>query len=217
MARVPRRLQPGEFYHVLNRGSQRARIFYTANDYRAFVHVLAEAVQRYEISLFAYCVMPNHWHLVVRPGIPQKLSESMQWLTGTHAVRWCGAHRRAGSGPLYQGRFKSIPVQPNVSLARVCRYVERNAKASELVARAEDWPWCSAHQRCTNGSGPTLQPLEFLSPTGWLRFLNESPKDVDVATAIHLNRPFGDEEWLKDRGIPVAKVTVGRPRKHRNE
>jgi putative transposase len=202
---------------VINRGAQRARIFFNAHDYRAFLEVLAETVDRYELPLLAYCVMPNHWHLVVRPESQQMLSTSVQWLTGTHAVRWCRAHQRDGCGPLYQGRFKSIPVQANVSLARVCRYVERNAQAKQMVARAEDWPWSSAYQRCRNGTRPALTPLEILSPAAWLRFINESPKDVDVATAILLSRPFGDEEWLKARGVSLTPALRGRPRKGRTE
>ena len=197
MPRRARAVQPEEYYHVMNRGSLRARLFYTAGDYRAFVRLLSDTVDRFELPLLSYCVMSNHWHLIVRPAHATHLSKSLHWLTSTHAHRWCHAHERNGPGPLYQGRFKAIQVQPGMHLLRACRYVERNALKARLVDHAEDWRWCSANQRVRNGIAPRLLPLPFLSPAAWMRCLNESPDDDAFATAVHKNRPFGDEEWIK--------------------
>src|SRR5688500_12158419 len=195
MPRRARVVQPGEYYHVMNRGSLRARLFYTARDYGAFVRLLAETVERFTLPLLSYCVMPNHWHLIVRPERAEHLSKSMHWLTCTHAHRWCHAHERTGPGPLYQGRFKAIQVQPDFHLLRACRYVERNALKAEFVERAEDWRWCSAYQRVRNCAGPHVLALPFLSPEAWIRCLNASPDDDAFAMAIRKNKPFGDEDW----------------------
>jgi putative transposase len=199
MPRRARGLQEGDYYHVLNRGSVRARIFHNRPDYAAFVALLDETVRRFGLPLVSYCVMPNHWHLVVQPLNLDQLSTSMHWLTCTHAIRWCRAHERAGPGPLYQGRFKSIPVQPDIHLVRVCRYVERNALSAKLVNRAEEWPWSSVNQRCENRPSPALAQLQFLMDTEWIRTVNKYSIDVPVAKAIRQNRPFGSDPWARLR------------------
>lgn len=218
MPRRARVVLPHEYYHVVNRGSLRARLFYTARDYRTFIRVLADTVDAFQLPLLSYCVMPNHWHLVLRPEHAQHLSKSMHWLTCTHAHRWCHAHERSGPGPLYQGRYKAIHVQPDFHLLRACRYVERNALKAKFVARAEDWRWCSANQRVRTCDAPRLQPLTFLSPEEWLQCLNESDDDAAFAEAIRTNRPFGDEEWAGPRarrGRPKMNKANPSPISHR--
>ncbi|MDQ3069578.1 MAG: transposase [Acidobacteriota bacterium] len=218
MPRRARRLQFGEYYHVINRGSVRARIFHTDDDYQIFVQLLAAAVDRFELALLSYCVMPNHWHLIVKPRDQVHLSKSLHWLTVTHAVGWCRTHKRSGPGPVYQGRFKSIPVEPGFHLLRACRYVERNGLRADLAPRAEDWSWSSAAQRAQNRDIPLLQPLQYVTPTDWLVMLNEPVPDIDVAKAVRQNRPYASEEWVKARlaisGLSGRKP--GRPRKMNN-
>lgn len=199
MPRRARSLQDGDYYHVLNRGSVRARLFYDPSDYEAFLRLLGETVRRFELPLLSYCIMPNHWHLVVRPATHSQLSRSLHWLTCTHAVRWCRVHERKGPGPVYQGRFKSIPVEAGRPLMRVCRYVERNAHAANLTERAEEWHWSSANQRLANRQSPALVAMEFLIANDWLGTLNTPRKDRDVARAIRQSRPFGSKQWAAAR------------------
>lgn len=196
MPRRPRCVLPGDYYHVLNRASLRARIFQTTHDYRAFVRILSDTVDAFELPLLSYCVMPSHWHLIVRPLTAAQLSTSMHWLTTTHAIRWCRRHKRHGPGPLYQGRYKAIRVQPDFHLLRACRYVERNALKAGYVSRSEDWHWGSAFQRSRNGARPRLMALPFLTPASWLRCLNESPEDGAFARAVQRDRAFGDDDWV---------------------
>jgi putative transposase len=87
--------------------------------------------------------MPNHWHLLLWPRRDGELSEILRWITVTHTQRWHAHHRTAGTGPVYQGRFKSFPVQTDAHFLTVARYVERNALRAKLVPRAEDWQWSS--------------------------------------------------------------------------
>ena len=200
MPRRPRALGTSDYYHVINRGSVRARLFYTPGDYDAFVALLCQAIERHDLALLAYCVMPSHWHLVVRPVSLDQLSRSLHWLTCTHAMRWCRAHTRRGPGPLYQGRFKSIPVEDDDHLVRLCRYVERNALKAKLVARAEQWQWSSANQRLQKQPTPRLLSPQFLTnQEGWLETLNVSTVETDIARAIRHGRPLGTEEWTRNR------------------
>ena len=126
MARPPRVAEGGLIYHALNRANARLRIFDEEADYAAFVKVLAEVVTRTGMRLLAYCVMPNHFHLVVWPVGDGDLSRFMRLLTLTHTQRWHAHRRSAGTGHLYQGRFKSFPIQGDEHFSTVCRYVERN-------------------------------------------------------------------------------------------
>ncbi|MGH7486737.1 MAG: transposase [bacterium] len=88
--------------------------------------MLAQACVRVSLQLLVYCVMPNHWHLVVWPRHDGDLSRFMNWLTLTHSQRWHQYRHTVGEGHVYQGRFKSFPVETNDYLLTVCRYVERN-------------------------------------------------------------------------------------------
>lgn len=108
----PRRIaEGGRVYHVLNRANARLPILEKDEDYRAFERVLREVQERVAMRILAYCLMPNHWHLVVWPRRDGDLSTFMRLLTLTHTQRWHAHRRSAGSGHLYQGRFKSFIVQ----------------------------------------------------------------------------------------------------------
>jgi len=126
---MPRRLRcntGGYAYHALNRAVGRATLFRKEGDYAAFEQVLRQAKEWQPIRLLAYCLMPNHWHLVLWPEQDGDLSEFLRWLTVTHTQRYRAHYRNAGAGPLYQGRFKSFPAQEDEHLLTLVRYVERN-------------------------------------------------------------------------------------------
>jgi putative transposase len=110
-------------------------LFRKDDDYAAFEQVLAEAVERTETRLLAYCVMPNHWHLVVWPRLDGELSRFVGWLTLTHTQRWRAHRGTTGAGHVYQGRFKSFPVEQDEHFFTVARYVERNALRAGLVRK----------------------------------------------------------------------------------
>src|SRR5437879_772516 len=141
MGRQARVAPPGIVYHVLNRANARRRLFYTDEDYRAFLRVLVEALRREPLELFAFCIMPNHWHLVLRPTRAGQLSRFMRWLAQTHVQRWRHAKHRVGEGALYQGRFKSFPCQEDRHFLILCRYVESNARRAKLARRVVQWRW----------------------------------------------------------------------------
>src|SRR6266850_1096513 len=98
------------------------------------------------MRVLAYCVMPNHWHLVLWPRADGDFSHYVGWLTLTHTQRWHAYQHTVGTGHLYQGRFKSFPVQTDEHVLTVCRYVERNPVRAGLVPQAEHWRWGSLWQ-----------------------------------------------------------------------
>jgi len=202
---MPRALRTdvgGQVYHVLNRANARVQIFDDEQDYQQFEWILEEAIERYEMRLMAYCVMPNHWHLVVYSKQDGDLSRFMAWLTNTHTRRWHAAKGTIGEGHLYQGRYKSFLCQKDNHFLILVRYVERNAKQAGLVSRAERWRWSSGWRR-ENG---TAKQKKILSqwlveiPKGYLSYLNR-PQSEKEEKAIELSTqkgsPFGEEGWLK--------------------
>jgi len=172
-------------------------IFEKDEDYAAFERILTSACARFPMRLLAYCLMPNHWHLVLWPQQDGDLSRFMRWLSLTHTQRWHHHRHSSGEGHLYQGRFKSFPVETNDSLLTVCRYVERNALRAGLVARAEAWPWSSAAQ----SSGVPLSAWPFERPSNWRAWINQDESGValaEVRRSVTKNRPFGSEEWVAE-------------------
>lgn len=135
MPRRPRFAAGGLAYHVLNRRAGRLPLFEKPADYAAFEKILAEAQAQTKIRIAAYCLMPNHWHLLFWPRQDGELSEVLRWITVTHTQRWHVHHHTSGTGPVYQGRFKlttwlsAWPVErPRDWIARV----NRPQTASEL-------------------------------------------------------------------------------------
>ena len=147
MGRPPRNSQGGTIYHIIGRGLKPKPIFRSEVDYQEFNAVLSQAVERLEPRLLAYCVLPKHWHLVLTPRKDGDLSKLMGWLTTTHSARWHAKPRRAGTGGLYERRFRSFPVQDNVQLLDILRFVEAHPHRTGLVESVNDWRWSSACRR----------------------------------------------------------------------
>ncbi|MBL8816987.1 MAG: transposase [Planctomyces sp.] len=218
----PRRSAPGGWiYHVLNRANAKMPIFTKDEDFAAFERVLEEAVERTKTRLLSYSVMQNHWHLVVWPREDDELSKFVGWLTLTHTQRWHAHRKSAGSGHVYQGRFKSFPVQDDTHFLTACRYVERNALRANLVKRAEDWRWSSLYRwhSGTAAEKELLSPWPIRRSSGWLEHVN-TPQSEGELEAIRrcVNRgcPFGDEAWsstaTKLLGLESTMRPLGRPK-----
>src|SRR6185436_17517799 len=102
---------------------------------------------RIAIRILKFCLMPNHWHLLLWPYADGDLSRFMHWLCVTHTQRWHRRNGTSGTGHIYQGWYKAFPVESNSHLTTVAKYVERNALRARLVPKAEEWKWSSLHQR----------------------------------------------------------------------
>ena len=220
MPRNERRIEAGLVYHVLNRGNGRLHLFHKDEDFEAFERVLAEGLERYPVDLLTYCLMGNHWHLVLRPRHDDALSGLMRWVGVTHVRRHHRHYRTRGGGHLYQGRFKSFPVQEDFHFLRLCRYVEANPLRAGLVPRAEDWPWSGLRARSERGKPFRLATWPVDRPRNWLAAVNEEHSEDDLKPlriSVNRGRPWGEEDWVRTIARRLGLVSTlrnpGRPRK----
>ncbi len=217
MPRRPRHATGGIVYHVLNRRVGRQPLFQKPSDYSAFESVLREAYDSSGIRIAAYTLMPNHWHLVLWPKGDDELSEVMRWITVTHTQRWHARRQTSGTGPVYQGRFKSFPIQTDEHFLTVARYVERNALRAGLVARAEEWRWCSLwvreHGEEKQRALLSAWPVE--RPRSWAARVNraESGGELEeLRTSVQRGRPFGTMMWQRRMANRLGLESTLRPR-----
>ncbi len=141
-------------------------------DYQAFADLLAEGRDKSWVDVLGYCVMPNHWHLIVRALADNSISKYMKWLTATHALRYRNFHENLGNGHLYQGRFRSVVIAGDEHFLTALRYVEANASRARLVRWAEHWEWSSGFERRRQGRH-IIGELPVELPPDWYRLLNQ--------------------------------------------
>jgi putative transposase len=192
-------------------------LFVEPADYREFESALHCALEREPIRLLSYCVMPNHFHLVLWPETDEQMPLFMRRMTSIHAQRWRMARSTVGGGAVYQGRYKSVPVQVDHHLLKVCRYVERNALRAGLVDRAQDWPWSSLWARQHASSTSALAPWPIGRPENWVDLVNEpgSPEELEaLRRTINRGRPIGSPSWQKEvaREFHLENTMRGRGR-----
>jgi putative transposase len=200
-------------YHVINRGNLRATVFHSDGDYRAFVELFSPACERVPMRLVGYCLMPNHFHLVLWPFEDGDLSRFMQWLMTSHVRRY---HRQAGtSGHVWQGRFKAFPIQKDEHLLAVLRYVERNPLRAGLVAHAEDWPHSSLAATLAGTPPSYLSESPIERDDSWVRLVNEpqsAGEEAELRRCVNRGAPFGKEAWVKRTARRLAIEASLRPR-----
>ena len=168
-----RRVYPdGLALHVINRGNKRARIFKEPADFDDFLEAMAAAIEQTAMRLLAFCLMTNHWHLVLWPRRPSDLSAFMQKLMNRHIRVYQKRHGTVGTGHIYQGRFKSVAIEDERQLLSVCRYVDANPVRAGLVDRAEAWPWCDLSSPAAPSGAPLLSEWPITRPTNWLELVN---------------------------------------------
>ncbi len=220
MPRPPRADEAGGLYHALNRGNGRQEIFHKPEDFAAFERILSEGLATYDVKLFCFVLMPNHWHLVLRPGVDGELSRFMRWITATHTMRYRAHYHTSGEGHVYQGRFKSFPVQDDGHFLTVCRYVERNAARAGLVKRAEEWRWSSLW-RWTQPTEPDpalLSPWPISRSANWSGRVNEPLTEKELAAirkSVQRGSPQGSAAWVEQTatrlGLTSTLKNRGRP------
>jgi putative transposase len=201
MGRVQRLDMGGMVYHGWNRANFRSRLFTTAAHYQDFLALVEECLDFVEMRILAYCLMPNHWHLVLYPRADGDLAKFMQRITLTHTQRYHARTRTAGYGHIYQGRYKSLPVEMGGPFMTLVRYVERNAKRARLVKKAEDWPWSSVYARLYGDEKQKrlLSRWPVAAPKDYVRWLNHpQPKEEieNIRYALKRSRPYGSESWV---------------------
>jgi len=214
------RVAPGGLpFHVLNRAVGRRTVFESASDYEAFIDTFAETLRTRPMRVCGYCVMPNHWHMVLWPERDGELSTFLQHLTNLHVKRWKRAHEEIGLGHLYQGRFKSFPIQTTDYFHAVVRYVERNPLRANLVSRAEAWPWSSLGQASSTSPIP-LSAWPVPGPADrrrelWIDWVNRPQTEGELASvraSAHRGRPYGDDSWVTQVAERLDLGATLRPR-----
>ena len=222
MARVPRIDVGGEIYHCLNRSVGRQQIFKDASDYKLFEDILEEVSDMTSVDVLAYTIMPNHFHLVLRPAEDGDLSDFMKRLTVTHTQRYRVKTKTIGTGPVYQGRYKSFLIQEDIHLLTVLRYVERNPLTAKLVSRTEKWEYGSVYHRYQGSSKAKrlLADWPIREPDDYLNLVNQplTAKEYEkIARSKEKGVPFGSDEFILDKveqyGLQSTQRGKGRPKK----
>ena len=222
MPRQRRADEAGAIYHAMNRGNRRQTIFHKHEDYEAFLRVLGEGIERYPVELYAYVLMPNHWHLVLRPSEDGGMGRLLRWVAATHTQRYHAHYGTSGEGHLYQSRFKSFPTQDDDHFLVVCRYVERNPLRAGLIDRAENWQYGSLWewQQKTKRDRPLLSAWPIPRTGNWVERVNQALSEQELAavrTSVDRGRPFGGEDWVRNMaervGLGYTLRSRGRPAK----
>ena len=210
----------GNIYHALNRGNARNEIFFIEADFEAFERVISEGLEKYPVDLLAYQWMKNHWHMVLSPHEDKAMAAFLGWVTMTHTQRYHAHNKTTGYGHVYQGRYKSFPIQDGEHFHTVCRYVERNALTANVVKRAEEYRWGSLWNWCGGDSVIELSPWPVKRLPGWIDRVNQALTQKEthaLKNCIQRGCPFGSDDWVattaKEQGLERTLRPRGRPRK----
>ena len=208
-------------YHVINRAILRLTLFNSPEDYADFEELLLDTAKETSMRILAYCLMPNHWHLVLYPARDGDLGLFMHRLTNAHTRQVHAKTGTIGTGPLYQGRYKSFLIQDDKHLLAVLKYVERNAVRAKLVIHAEDWRWGSAWRRTYGtliqkralASSPTPLPKSYLK---WVNTHEPAEELKGIRLSVNKSSPYGKDSWVQKTseqfGLESTLRNPGRPR-----
>ena len=212
MARLARVVVPGLPHHITQRGNRRQQTFFHDGDYAAYVELMAQWCREEGVAIWAYCLMPNHVHLIAvpksEPGLRRAIGEAHRRYT--RRINF----REKWRGYLWQGRFASFVMDESYLLAAV-RYVELNPLRANLVGDAADWPWSSARVHVGGRDDPLVQVAPMLAMVKDWRGLLESPMREeqlrDLRNHARTGRPLGDAPFVERLERLVGRVL--RPRK----
>jgi putative transposase len=177
-------------YHVLNRGNGRAEVFHKQDDYAAFLRLLPLAVERTAMRILAFCLMPNHFHLIVKELEEEGISHYMQRVLNSYSKYYNTKYSR--SGHVFQGPYQAVHIQDNRQLLHLSAYIHRNPREIEKWrGREEEYPW-SSYQNFLSGSrwGDLLVPgivtEQFKGQSGYKKFVETSPTKLLEEELGHL-------------------------------
>jgi len=191
------------------------RLFDSRKDFEAFQKCLVDTLKLSPMRLLGYCVMGNHWHLLLWPKADGELGRFMLRLTITHVRRWLEFRGEVGSGHVYQGRYKSFPIQDDGHLTTVCRYIERNPVRAELAKTCVDWPWSSAGQaRLPAELQIDLCELPVVRRKDWTHWVDQPQTAMEeeaVLRSIRESRPFASPAWVRRHENRLGWREAGKP------
>ncbi len=221
MPRVKRLVVPGVPHHVTQRGNQGQQVFFDEKDGQHYIDDLKDYAARAETKILAFCLMPNHIHLILEPAHEDGLRAALAPVHHRHAMRL--NKRDAGGGHIWQGRFHSNAMDESSTFA-VKRYVELNPVRSNLVNKPEAWRWSSAKHHLG------LEHLDFISPSQfdwpvdkWRAFLAEGISEQELAYIRKTemsHRVMGNDKFIdqleRQTGLNLRPAKRGRPPKHQS-
>jgi len=213
MARIARIVVPNVPHHVTQRGNRRQTVFFGAEDYRKYLELIKDFTVQEGVDVLAWCLMPNHVHLILIPPEPGSLRAAL-----AEAHRRYARHinlRENWRGYLWQGRFASCPMDERHSIA-AARYIDLNPVRAGLVAQPIDWPWSSARAHLT-GRPDGLTKIEALglSPIAWADLLTSGPEETMMETiraGERTGRPLGDKQFIHDVEHATGRAVAPRKR-----
>ena len=216
MARMPRLVVPGYAHHVTQRGNRRQRTFWRNQDYRSYIQFLADAAKEAEAAVWAYCLMPNHVHVIIVPNLRNSLAAAFRI---AHRRYTCHINlRQKWVGHLWQGRFHSTVMDESHLLTAV-RYVLMNPVRAALCGSPFDWPWssASAHLHGVDDALVTVGPMSH-RVSNWSEYLRSAPADDDyddIRRNSRTGRPLGDAAFVEklelETGRRLKPRRPGRP------
>ncbi len=194
-------------HHVTQRGNRRQQTFFNEEDYHSYLGLMAEWCEARQVDIWAYCLMPNHIHLIALP----KEKESLTLAIGEAHRRYTRRinFREGWRGHLWQGRFSSFIMDENHLIA-CTKYIEMNPVRAGLVQRARDWPWSSAkaHIREQDDLLVKVKPLLDMTEKRWSKFLNEYPEEAEIELLKkheRTGRPLGSQTFVKKVEILLGR------------
>jgi putative transposase len=208
----PRPDYSGTPLHVYNRRVDKQTLFHTDTDYAEFQSLMERARKRVSLSIFEWCLMPNHWHIAVEPRGPRDLPKFMHWLCGTHAKLWRTRHTLLGEGPLYQRPYRAVPVQDGEHFDTLLAYIANNPVKAGLCETPALWRWSSAHRAINPDAShiPQLQSPNTLPPSAI-----SDKQTTQIDNHLTALTPIGDIAWSQEAarrlGLPHARRQKGKP------
>ena len=222
MPRAPRIVFPGVPHHVTQRGNRRGPVFFSDDDRRSYLALLREYTTKHDVQVLAYCLMPNHAHLVLVPRAADGLHRALKPVHMRHAQRL--NHWRDWTGHLWQGRFFSSPLDENYLWAAI-RYVELNPVRAGLVETAATYAWSSAARRCRGSKDANLAydsnwQRRFAAIGDWSAFLAsgvEASEIRELRKQSQKGLPCGTDDFVDElerrAGRRLRGHSPGRPRR----
>lgn len=226
MPRGPRTVMPEFPHHVIHRGNNRQAIFHRNTDYRFFMNTISEAKKEFNCLLYGYCLMSNHIHMIIQPSHKDSLSKMIKMIAGRYTRYINKVYNRTGT--IWEGRFKSSPIQKESYLQACIRYIEMNPLRAKIVADLKEYPWSSYNKRAYGKSDPILDIDPYYLELGktnaerinayrtW--FNNLIPKEeLDcIKVGVERSLPIGSGGFSTDLskrlGMEIGVRPRGRPR-----
>ena len=207
MARLARAVAPGIPHHVTQRGNRRQQTFFSVDDYQSYLELMSEWCRKYEVEIWAYCLMPNHVHLIAVP----ETKDGLNLAIGEAHRRYTRRinFREGWRGHLWQGRFSSFIMEERYLLA-CARYVELNPVRAGLVKKPEDWGWSSAraHMKGKDDILVQAKPLLDIVTKTWKKFLSFDLQDFEMELFRkheRTGRPLGEDSFIEKMEVLLGR------------